>query len=137
MMPEVVADQRTGHHQQRHPKEQVHQKGLPCGSAAADRRARNKSRADPGQADPDDRRLDMDIAQEIEGQEAIDLKAVEAGAIRIIVSQDRPREDLQQQQTGDDQKVLADRPWLASADGTGQAPDPSALDPGHSDSAHK
>jgi hypothetical protein len=74
-------------------------------------------RADPGQANPDDRRLDVHIAQKVERQEAIDFDAVETTAVRIIVGHDRADENLQQQDAGDDQEIFAD-PSLTRTQGT-------------------
>jgi hypothetical protein len=39
----------------------------------------------------------MDIPEEVEGQEAIDLNAVEARSVEIVVGHDRADENLQQQ----------------------------------------
>jgi hypothetical protein len=54
----------------------------------------------------------MDVPQEIEGQKAVDRDAVEARPVGVIMRHDRTDEDLQQQDSGDDEKVFAD-PALA------------------------
>ena len=64
-----VADQRAGDDDQRHPEQQIDQQPLAARLAAAgDGRREEQAGADPGDADPDDRRLDVDVAQEIERQ---------------------------------------------------------------------
>ena len=72
---EIVADQRAGDDQQRHPEQQIDQEMLAlCLLAAGDGGGEEQRRADPGKPDPDDRRLDMDVAQEVEGQEVVDRR---------------------------------------------------------------
>jgi hypothetical protein len=52
----------------------------------------------------------MDIAQKVERQEAINLDAVEARPVRVVVGHDRTNEDLQKEHPGDDEEVFADPP---------------------------
>ena len=78
--------------------------------AAGDGGRQEQRRADPRQPDPDDRRLDMHVAQEVEGQEIVDGDAVEARPVVIGMRHDDAGADLHQQQRGDDEKILADAP---------------------------
>lgn len=65
--------------------------------------------AGPGEPDPDDRRLYVEVTQEVEWEEIIDLDAVKAGPIVIGLRHDRADQDLEQQQCGDDKEILAGR----------------------------
>ena len=125
---EIIADQRAGDDQQRHPEQEIDQEMLALGLLAAGDGGREKQRrADPRKPDPDDRRLDMDVAQEVEGQEVVDRDAVEAGPVVIGMRHDdagagsapaaapRPRENICRSASGS-----------ASAAGTSPAPGPSA-----------
>ena len=69
---EIVADQRAGDDQQRHPEQEIDQPMLALRLlAAGDGGSEKQRRADPGKPDPDDRRLDMNVAQEVEGQKSL------------------------------------------------------------------
>src|SRR5271165_6139273 len=107
---EIITDERADDDEQRDPEEHIHEESLAFRLAAANRRGEKQGRADPRQADPDNWRLNVDIPEEVEGQEAIDRDAVKARPVRVIVGHDRTDEDLQQQHAGHDEKVLADPP---------------------------
>ncbi len=97
--------------QERHPEQEINQEVLALGFlSAGDGRGEKQRRADPGQADPDDRRLDVDVAQEVEGQEIVDRDPVEARAIIIGMRHDGAGRDLHQKQSCDHEKILADPP---------------------------
>ena len=113
---EIIAGERADDDEQRHPEQQIDEEALSLRLAAADRRRQEQGRADPGEADPDDRRLDVDVAQEVERQEAIDLDAVKARPIRVVVGHDRADENLQQEDCRDHEKIFADPP-LAGGQG--------------------
>src|ERR1700730_18543972 len=107
---EIVADERGDDDEQCDPEEHVDEEALPLRLLAADRRSEKQGRADPRQTDPDDRRLNVDIPKEVERQEAIDLDAVKARPVRVVVGHDRTNEDLQKQHPGDDEEVFANPP---------------------------
>ena len=108
---EPVPDQRAGNDDQRHPEQQIDQQTLAARLAlAGDRRREKQAGADPPDADPDDRSLDVHVAQEVERQIMMQFEPVEAAAIVIGMRHDRAGEDLQQQHRRDDEKVFADLP---------------------------
>ena len=76
--------------------------------SAGDGGREKQRRPDPGKADPDNRRLDMHIAQEVEGQEVVDGDAVEARPVVIGMRHDDAGRDLHQQQRRDHEKVFSD-----------------------------
>ena len=79
---------------------------------AGDGWGQEQAGADPRHADPDDRRLDVHVAQEVERQDVVQRDAVEAAPVVVGVRHDRAGGDLQQQHDCDDQEILAD-PALA------------------------
>ena len=85
--------------------------------AAGDNGREEQRRADPGQADPDDRRLDMDVTQEIERKVVVDRDPVKARPVVIGMGHDRAGGDLHQEQRRDDEKILPDAS-LARSQGT-------------------
>ncbi|KGS21380.1 putative nitric-oxide reductase domain protein [Burkholderia pseudomallei MSHR7343] len=105
---EIVADQRAGDDHHGGPEQPVDQRPLAARFPAADRGREKQPGADPRQADPYDRRLNVDAAPEIERQHVVEVDAVEARAIGVVVAEDRAGRDLQQQHRRDDQKILAD-----------------------------
>ncbi len=110
---EPVADQRAGDDQQRDPEQQVDQETLSARlPPAGDRGRQEQPGADPRDADPDDRRLDVHVAQEVERQDVLQRDAVEAAPVVVGVRHDGAGGDLQQQHHRDDEEILAD-PALA------------------------
>ena len=106
---EPIADQRAGDDNQGDPEQDIDQQTLAARLApAGDRRRQKQPGADPAHADPDDRRLDVHVAQEVERQDRMQIEAVKAAAIVIGVRHDRAGEDLQQQHRRDHEKVFAD-----------------------------
>src|ERR1019366_5883096 len=73
---EVIADEGANNDEKRHPEQEIDQHGLTLGFTPAYGRGQEQRGADPRQADPDNRSLDMHIAQEVERQDAIHLDAV-------------------------------------------------------------
>ena len=66
---EIVADQRARDDEQRDPEQHIDQPVLALGFlAAGNGRGEEQRGADPGETDPNDRRLDMHVAQEVERQ---------------------------------------------------------------------
>src|SRR5579875_2817142 len=74
---EIIARERADHDQHGHPKQKIDRPMLSLRLfAAGDGRRKEKRRADPGYADPHDRRLDMHVAQEVEREPIVDRDAV-------------------------------------------------------------
>ena len=106
---EPVADQRAGDDDQGHPEQHVDEKPLAARLApAGDRRSEEQAGADPADADPDDRRLDVHVAEEVEWQELVQVEPVEAAPIVIGMRHDRAGEDLQEQHRRDHEEIFAD-----------------------------
>ena len=126
-----VADQRAGDDDQRHPEQHIDEQPLAARlPAAGDRRGEKQAGADPAHTDPDDRRLDVHVAQEVERQEVVQVEPVEAAPVVVGVRHDRAGEDLQQQHGGDHQEVFADLALARrSAGRTAPAPGPSVRRP--------
>ena len=130
---ELVADQRAGDDDAASPRT-ADRPAIPGRVPPARRRSRARGTAPApiqDDADPDDRRLDMHVAQEVERQEIVQIAdAVEAAPIVVGVGHDRAGGDLQQQHGGDDAGSNS-RPCAGSrsAAGTSPAPGPSARRP--------
>ena len=103
-----VADQRARDDDQSDPEQKIDQEALPRRFAAAgDGRCEEQGRADPRDADPHNRRLDVHITKKIKRQDVVQLQAIEAAPVIIGVGHDRAGCNLQEQDEGDDEEVLA------------------------------
>ena len=103
-----VADKSAGNDEQRDPEQQVDQNALAARLAAAgDRRGQEQAGADPADADPNDRRLDMHVAQEVERQDSCEVDAVEAAPVIIGVRHDRAGDSASSSTSGDHDEILA------------------------------
>src|SRR6185312_16210571 len=103
-----VAYQRPGDDDERHPEQQVDEDSLSaCFAPASDCRGEEEPGADPPHPDPDNRGLDVDVAQEVEGEDGRQIDAVEAAPVVIGMRHDRPRRDLQQEHSRDEDEIFA------------------------------
>ena len=106
---EPVADQRAGNDDQGDIEQQIDQKPLAARLApAGNRRSQEQAGADPADADPDDRGLDVHVAEEVEWQEIMQIETVEAAAIVIGMRHDRAGQDLQEQHRRHHDEIFAD-----------------------------
>ena len=105
---EIIAEQRGRDDEQRHPEQEVDQHALALRLApAGDRRGDEQPARDPSETDPDDRRLEVEAPQEIEGQDVVELDAVEGRTVIIRMGHDRARALRGEEHQSDDDEIFA------------------------------
>ena len=104
-----VAGQRAGDNGQRHPEQHVDEQSLAAGfPSPCNRRSEEQPGADPADADPNNRRLDVYVPQEVKWQDLVQDQPVKAAPIVVGMRHDRAGEDLQQQHGSDHQEIFTD-----------------------------
>ena len=77
---------------------------------AADERREEEAARHPGGGDPEDRELQVPGAQQVVGEPAREVEAVEGARLDAVVGERAAGERLEQEQQRDDREVEADRP---------------------------
>ena len=105
---EIIAEKGGDDDEQRDPEQQVDEKALALRFASAgDCRSDEQTARDPAEPDPDDRRLQMEAAQEVERQDVVELDAVEGLPLIIRVRHDRAGALRCKEHERDDDEIFA------------------------------
>ncbi len=108
--PEIVAEQRAADDEDGDGEEEVDQSRLALRLTPGDERSEEEGGGDPGKPDPDDRRLEVDRAERVEGEDVVEDEAVEIAALGIVVGHDAARADLHEEHQRHHQEIDADCP---------------------------
>ena len=107
---QVVADERSGHHQQQGPEQDVHPQLLILGVAAMNDRRQEQAGGQEGGGDPQHRALHMPGAGQGIGEPLRDIDAVKALPLDGVVRGEAADEHLEDEQRRHQEQILAQRP---------------------------